>query len=377
MFDHVIVRYGEIATKSGKVRSDMQNVLRQRVENRLEYEEISFSRVREAPGRIIVEKTNEQTAHVLQNIPGVSSVSPAINTRPDIDKIIEKALKIDLEDSFGINTNRSGDQSFDSVEVNRKVGEAVEDDKDVYVDLDDPDTWINIDVRDEEAFVYTDKFSGPGGMSVNNSNKLGALISGGIDSPVAAYEMMTRGCDVEPIYFYNRPFTAEDHLLRFESSIENLERFYPSKKWSYTVVDMSEINEELKSIGSGRMILHRYLMFRIADELAKERDLKGLVTGESLSQKSSQTASNLRITSTATELPIHRPLISRSKEEITEEARSIGTFEDATVDSACRSISPENPATKISEHEFNQLRSQIDISDLVEKAKNQAETKQL
>lgn len=373
---HVIVRYGEIATKSDKVRTDMEKVLRQRVTDRLKYEGISFEKVRTAPGRIIVEGTNSNAVDAVKNIPGVVSVSLASRTEPKIDKITQEALKLDLGKSFGANTNRSGDHSFDSMDVNKKVGGALDKEKEASVDLDNPETWVNIDIRNNEAFVFTQKLSGPGGMPVGSSSKLGALISGGIDSPVSAYEMMKRGCDVEPFYFYNSPFTAEDHLLRFEVTVKNLEKFHPAKKWSYTVIDMSEINEELSDMGSGRMILHRYLMFRIADELAKEKGLKGLVTGESMSQKSSQTASNMALTSKATELPIHRPLISSSKEEITEKAREIETFEDAKIDSACRDLSPDKPATRLSEERFEQLKSEIDVEDLIEKAKQNAEKKE-
>ena len=366
--DHLLVRYGDIGTKSAAVRGKMVKILRQRIEDRLEYEDEEYGSVTDMPGRIIVKDARPGAAESVSELPGVASVSPVREIDPDMESMKEAGKDVEVGGSFGVDTNRSGQHEFDSMDVNREVGSAVEEASGAEVDLDDPDTWIKFDVRDEKAFMYTENFEGPSGLPVGAADPLGALISGGIDSPVAAYEVMKRGSDITPVYFYNKPVAAGDHLMRFKASVEKLKRFHPSKDWEAYIVDMEEVNEEIMEIGRGRMLLHRYLMFRIAEKIAEQENLEGIVTGEALSQKSSQTSSNMRNTSSATDLPIHRPLLTSGKAEITEKARELGTFEEASIDSACRTMAPESPATRMSRRDFENLKKRIDVEELVEKA---------
>lgn len=375
----LVVRYGEIGSKSRKVRSQMEQVLRQRVEDRLEYEEIEYGKVSLFPSRIIVNTGEaEKVAEKLAELPGVSSVSPAIETDPEMQSLKEAGAELEIGGSFGVETNRSGSHEFDSRDVNREVGSYIMQEFDTEVDLDDPDTWVRIDLRNDVAFVYSEKFEGPDGFPVGSQGEVAALISGGIDSPVAAYEIMTRGADITPVYFYNRPIAAEDHLLRFESSLKELERINPGKKWSYFVVDMQRINEKLmEEIGSGRMVVHRRLMFRIAERLAEKEGLKGIVTGESMGQKSSQTPRNLEATTEAVSKPIFRPLLTRSKSEISKAARERGTMENASIESACTSLSPEQPSTEIKDSDLERLEEKLDIERLVEEAVENTEERVL
>jgi thiamine biosynthesis protein ThiI len=369
MMDHVLVRYGEIGTKSREVRRRMLRLLNQRLRERLAFEDMEAT-VQPIHGRLVVETGTEAdgVAAALGELPGVVSTSPAIHTEPVIDAIKEATDDLDVGETFGMNANVVGDREFSSEDVNRNVGAHVENQTGSAVDLDDPDTWIEVDVRKEAAYVFTDRYDGPGGFPVGSQDSLGALISGGIDSPVAAHAVMTRGADVVPIYFYNRPIAAGDHLLRFEESLDTLRRFHPGKKWYYYCVDMEDINEALMAVKGGRMILHRIIMFRVADQLAGRDGLAGIVTGESLGQKSTQTAANLEVTSRAIDCPLYRPLLTEPKESITQRAKEVGTFETATVDSACRSLAPDSPAPEIERERLESLQRQVDIDDLVEQA---------
>ena len=373
--DFLLVRYGEIGTKSEPVRSRMVKILRQRISDRLEYEKIDFETVSVRQGRIIAEKIQEpaKAAEDVAELPGVSSASPAYRVEPEMQELEKSTKKFQVGETFGIETNRSGDHDFDSQDVNREVGGFVEENTGAKVDLDDPETWINFDVREDQAFTYTEKFSGPDGMPTGSGDKVAALISGGIDSPVAAHEIMKRGSDTVPIYFYNRPIAAEDHFLRFRSVVEKLRRFNPSRDWKAYKIDMQEVNEELMEIGSGRMVIHRRLMFAVAEKIAEENGLKGIVTGESLSQKSSQTAANLKVTTEALDLPVLRPLISDSKKEIVAKAREIGTYEDAKIASACSTMAPENPRTRMDMQEVRKLEEKVNFDELVEKALDSVE----
>lgn len=377
--DVLLVRYSEIGSKSGQVRAQMIKVLRQRIEDRMEYEDAGYDTVTDIPGRIVVETDKaEELVEKLAKMPGVASVSPAYETEPEIEAIKEEAEKIEVGESFGVRANRSGEHSFDSRDINREVGSHMEELTGAEVDLDDPDTWIDVDVRKDRAYVFSGKTDGPGGFPVGSRDAVAALVSGGIDSPVAAYEMMTRGTDIVPVYFYNRPIAAEDHLLRFKSIVGQLEKFNPGKKWEYYMVDMEEVNRKLlDEVETGRMIVHRRIMFRVAEKIAEKEGLRGIMTGESMGQKSSQTPTNLEVTSRAIDMPVHRPLLTRTKEDITEEARKIGTLEDANIESACTSLSPDNPATRIKGRKLEKIEDKVDVEELVEKAVQNSEKKVL
>lgn len=374
----LLVRYGEIGSKSHTVKENMRQVLRQRVADRLKCEDMDYDTVSSLNGRIIVTGVDaEKAAPRIAELPGVASVSPAKECGNTLQEIVDKAAEFPVGETFGVETHRSADTDFDSMDVNRKVGARIEEETGADVDLEEPETWIRIEVRNEAAYISTEKFEGPDGFPAGSAGSLAALISGGIDSPVAAYEVMTRGAEIMPIYFYNKPFAAEDHFLRFKQVLKELERFNPSREWNFYVVDMEEINQGLMDkVERGRMLLHREIMFRTAEKIAEKEGLSGIVTGESMGQKSSQTLTNMDATS-STRLPIHRPLLTDSKTDIVEKAREIDTYELSEIDSACRSIAPDNPATSIKPEELEELRKSISIDEKVEKAVKNAEKRSL
>lgn len=374
----MLVRYGDIGTKSEPVRSNMVSVLRQRIQDRLEYEELEFEKVKHQNARIIVlTEDYKAVARAVSEIPGVASCSPAVVTGPDLDSIKSASRIFEVGETFGVEANRSGQHDFDTRDICIELGSFTEEKTGSSVDLDNPDTWLEVDLREDEAYVFTRRYEGPDGLPVGSSGSLAALVSGGIDSPVAAHEIMTRGCDIMPVYFYNKPIAAEDHLLRLVSVLKKLERFHPSKKWHFYVVDMEEINQELMKIERGRMLIHRKIMFKISEMIVQKEGLSGLVTGEAIGQKSSQTPSNLELTSSAIEKPVFRPLVSSEKSSIVKRARQINTFEEASIDSACSTMAPESPATSIRPEELAKIEQSIKIEDLVKKAFESAEKRQL
>ncbi|MFO7794066.1 MAG: THUMP domain-containing protein [Candidatus Nanohaloarchaea archaeon] len=330
----VLVRYSEISKKKGKTRQQLVQALRQRIQDKLDFEKVSYHKVSERPGRIFIFNTSREAAESIKLLPGVKSCSPAKKVEAEINTIEQNLPKV--EGSFGVRVN-TRDTDFSSPELERKFGSIIQEKSGAEVDLENPDTWVKIEISKDQAHIYTETLKGPGGLPAATQGRFMALISGGIDSPVAAYQMMKRGTDITPIYFYNRPYSAEDHLMRFEKAVQKLREVNPSKKWKYYVVDMMEANQALEKVDSGRMILHRRLMFEVADKLRKKKGLDGIVTGESISQKSSQTPQNLATTSQG--LNIFRPLLTWEKDEITEKAREIGTFQYSKIDSACKTLS--------------------------------------
>lgn len=343
----------------------MLEQLRSRVEERLRYDGIDGTVVR-SRGRIVIECASPVlAAEAVADLPGVRSTSPAVRVPPAADQIEQAAAAFGVGQTFGIRANVVGDQAFTSRDLEHRVGSHVEDETGAAVDLDDPDTWIEIDVRSTAAYVFTDRYDGPGGFPIGSQEPLAALISGGIDSPVAAYKVMTRGADIVPVYFYNKPIAAGDHLVRFEAAVSKLVKFHPARNWSYYRVDMEEVNTALLEVDRGRMLAHRVVMFRAAEHFVEEEGLRGIVTGESIGQKSSQTTANLALTARSVDIPVFRPLLTWPKEDIVETARQIGTFEDAVVDSACRSLAPASPATSLTAPEFDELADSVGLDELV------------
>ena len=371
---HVLVRYAEIGTKSRRVMGRMVNRLSDRVRERVGYEAVPVESVETVSGRVVVETERPRdVAEAVAELPGVASSSPAVLVDPTIEAVGEASDRFPIDGTFGVDANTATDVPFTSQDVNEAVGARVQERTGAAVDLDDPDTWIEVDVREEGAYVFVERFEGPGGFPVGSQAPLAALVSGGIDSPVAAYEAMTRGADVVPIYFYNKPIAAGDHVLRFEEALSNLRRIHPAKDWYYHRVDMEAANEALLDIEEGRMLLHRAVLFRVAERIAEDEGLSGLVTGEAIGQKSSQTVRNLSLTTRQVELPVFRPLLTRTKEEIVERARTLGTFEAATIDSACRTLAPDAPATRMATDRFEAIAADVGVDDLVDRAYDDTE----
>lgn len=363
--DTVLVRYSEIGTKSQRVQRRMHDRLTSRVEERLSFAGLSAD-VSQIPGRIvIITDSPDKVAQMVSDLPGVASTSPTIRTDPTIEAVAQATDHLTIGDRFGVRGNVAGHHPFSSSDINQDVGAYIQNQTDASVDLESPTTWIEIDIRDDAGFVFTDRYPGPGGFPIGSQDQLVALISGGIDSPVASYLAMTRGSDIIPVYAYNRPIAAGDHLARFEEVLSQLRSIHPGKSWYYQKVDMKSINEQLLDIDRGRMILHRIILFRVAEHIATQTGSAGIVTGESIGQKSSQTVANLQRTSAAIDVPVHRPLLTMTKEEITEEARSLGTFKTAAVNAACQTLAPEHPATRLSDEDFTRLRNRVDLDGLV------------
>jgi thiamine biosynthesis protein ThiI len=366
--DLLMVRYSELGTKSGPVQSKMKSVLRQRVQDRLEYEQAEIDKVKEGYGRIYADIENPgEHAEAVAEVPGVSTVSPCWSVEADLEEIKNTLETFEIGETFAVRVN-TAETDFSSQELERELGGYIDSRTDASVDLDNPESKLEVDIRGEKAYVFDQRIEGTPGLPVGTAGEVVGLVSGGIDSPVAVHEMMTRGADVTPIYFYNRPIAAEDHLMRFKASMKKLKRFHPGKNWEAVIVDMEEVNEQLMELGKGRMVVHRRIMFRVAERIAESDGLNGIVTGESLSQKSSQTLQNLETSSRAADMPVHRPLLSMDKHSITERARKIRTFEEASINSACRSLSPESPSTSMSPEEAERLEEQVNVEELVDTA---------
>ncbi len=353
--DVVLVRHGDIGVKSARVQTWMERELQSNIQAMLSARDIPGTVDRDW-GRLYVETPDPGAAATsIGDVFGVVSASPARTVDPDLEVIsrvlAETAAEQYTHGTFAVDATRTGDHDFTSQEVGEVGGEAiwsaVAGDFEPAVNLDDPDLRFEVEVRQDRAFVFTDRVEGPGGLPVGTQDTLVALISGGIDSPVAAYLAMKRGAPIVPLYFDLGRYGGVDHQARAFETIRSLSAYAPHLDWTIRVVDIGAYLERLESrVGDTRMLSVRRLMFMIGDRIAEATGAKGLVTGESLGQKSSQTAANMAVTDLVTDLPVHRPLVGCDKQEIIATAREIGTYETSTVDTGCNRIAPDQPATR-------------------------------
>jgi len=352
--DTVVVRHGDVGVKSSHVQSDMERTLRENVAAMLADRGVPGEVDREW-GRILVRTPEpDRAADAAADTFGVVSASPAVSVPPDLDAVTDAladaAREHYHEGAFAVDARRAGSHDFDSRDVNREGGDAVwaavEDDFEPEVDLDDPDVTFSVEVRDEEAFVFLETRDGPGGMPLGTQEPLVALLSGGIDSPVAAWQAMKRGAPVVPLYLDLGDYGGPDHLARAEEAARQLDAYAPNRDLDVRVAPAGDAVDRLaESVGRTRMLSYRRFMYRVAEHVAEAVGAVGVVTGEAVGQKSSQTTANLGVVDRATALPVHRPLLTWDKQEIVQAARDIGTYRDSTIEVGCNRLAPSQPLT--------------------------------
>ncbi len=367
----VVVRYGELALKSERVRRRFE----QRLVNNIKLALRGISHdIRRERGRIFVDTNSTAAATRLVKVPGIVSVSHATRTKATIAAIRRAAVaaarrNIKAGDGFAIRTNRVGEHPFSSQEINEVIGSAVL--KAVpkcRVNLSNPDHTVFVEVRGGDAYVFTEKMPGVGGLPVATQGNVVTLLSGGIDSPVAAYLMMKRGCMIFPIFFDNQPYTDNRVRVRAVSVFRKLKEYYP--KPELRVVPFGQILRSFVEQAPRELacVLCKRAMLRIAELVAGKVRAEAIVTGESLGQVASQTLTNLSTIDQVSKLPVLRPLIGMDKVEIERIARAIGTFEISIKPAAGCSAVPRYPETYAKLEEVLEAESKLDIQALVDAA---------
>jgi len=265
------------------------------------------------------------------------------------------------------------------MDIEKALGAAVCDRTGKKVSLKHPDVTIYVELLSKDAFCSAEKIEGPGGMPVGVSGQVACLISGGIDSPVAAYRMMKRGCLASFIHFSGRPLVSRASEEKVHELVRHLTTFqYDSRLY---VIPFGAIQRDiiLSAPAPLRIVLYRRMMIRIAEELARKEQCWALVTGDSLGQVASQTPQNLCVIEAAAELPILRPLIGMDKREIIDEARRLGTYETSIEpdQDCCKLFVPPHPSTKTRLDDVLKVERMIDVSDLVKRGVENAELTEL
>ncbi|ELY62076.1 tRNA sulfurtransferase [Natronolimnohabitans innermongolicus] len=355
--DTVLVRHGDVNTKSNTVKRYMEGILVENLEALLADRDIPGD-VEQRWNRPLIHTTEDAVADATaaaSDAFGVVSASPCLTVSTEKEQIVDALAEIARErytgGAFAVDARRADKNlPYDSDDLAREGGtaiwEAVEDEFEPEVDLDDPDITFGVEIREDSAFLYLEKLSGPGGLPLGAQEPVIALVSGGIDSPVAAYEMMKRGAPIVPAYVDLGAYGGIDHEARAMETVRKLSRYAPNFDLQvYRIPGGETVDLLVSEMEEGRMLSLRRFFYRAAETLAERVDANGIVTGEAVGQKSSQTVRNLGVTSRATRLPIHRPLLTWDKQDIVAKAREIDTYTDSTINAGCNRVAPDRVET--------------------------------
>jgi thiamine biosynthesis protein ThiI len=309
-------------------------------------------------------------------IGNIMAVDHAGHTFDDLIRHTETTLDGLSAESFAIRCQRSEKRfAMTSPEVERELGSFVQERTGWPVNLGDPDLTIHVLVDENGLFTWTRRVRGPGGLPVGVGGKATCLISGGIDSPVAAYLLMKRGMRLDFVHFHSVPQTDPASLEKVESLVEVLIRYQGPARLA--MVPLLPIQEEIaaRCPAELRILLYRRFMVRLAEVAAGRLRSDALITGESLGQVASQTIQNLRAVESVSTMPVLRPLIGLDKPEIIDIARRIGTYETSILPhfDCCSFLMPDKPATKSTPAELDRAEDALDIEALVTQAIDSAE----
>lgn len=391
----LIVRYGEVALK-GNNKPYFEKMLIARIRRLLK--QFSGVNVYRHEGLIYIKyDTSNDTDKLIKKtsqIFGVDTISPAKeiifgegpNTPEEILSLLGDAAIAymkNLIDTEGVQTfkvhAKRADKSFKikSPDISRKIGAAVLKGCGVLkVDVHSPDVMLHIDVRKKVAYIYHEKIKGFGGLPLGTNGKGMILLSGGIDSPVAAFMMAKRGMMIEAVHFHSYPYTSERALEKVKELATILSSYFGGFKMH--IVNLLPIQEEIaQKCPEGEMtILVRRAMMKIGEKVAKESECEMLITGENLGQVASQTAESLVVTDQSVEMPVMRPLIALDKTDIMDIAKEIDTYKTSIqpYEDCCTVFLPKHPVTKPSLEKILASESKYDLNGMSDTLLNSIET---
>ena len=376
----VLVKYSEIALK-GKNRSWFVGRLVRHLHGALAG--LHIKEVRTPIGRIeIVLGQAEALAEVrdrLSRVFGIANYSVAARVAPDFESMaaaIESQLPPrEAAASFRVHVRRA-DSKFPipSPDLARDLGSRVWTARGWKVDLDNADLVIRVEIIPGSAFCYVGRDQGIGGLPMGTGGRLVGLLSGGIDSPVAAWRMMKRGCNVTLVHFHSAPFLSNTSQEKARRLAEVLTRYQLRSK--LYLIPFGELQRQitLSVQGDLRVIIYRRLMLRIAQRIASDVRARGLVTGDVIGQVASQTLDNMAVIDQAAQIPVFRPLVAMDKEEIIAEAQRLGTFDISIVpdQDSCTLFTPRHPETHARRHAVDEAEKTLPVDVMIRTAVDNA-----
>jgi len=375
----IVVHYQEIALK-GKNRPWFMGRLVRNL--RAAVADLDVQKVRALMGRIELvlgpNATREEVGERIARTFGIANYSYAGRTALDLETLTSAILR-DLEGrnpgSFRVSVRRA-DKRFPmtSPQVEREIGGRIKAARGWHVDLEQAELVVHIELLTDEAFYFFGKERGPGGLPTGTAGRVACLLSGGIDSPVAAHRMMKRGCSATFVHFHSYPILSRASQEKARELVTLLTRWQLRSR--LYLVAFGEIQQQvvLAVPGPMRVVVYRRLMLRIAERIARPRGAQALVTGDVVGQVASQTLENLAVVGSVATLPLYRPLIGMDKEEITAEAVKIGSYPISIIpdQDCCTLFTPRNPMTRARLARIEGAEAALPIEELVARAAREA-----
>lgn len=379
MKEIILIKNGELVLK-GLNRRTFEDILIKNIKKSLGT--LGGFSVSRAQSTIVITPTDDgfdmdEAACRVGKIFGISAYSRAAVCEKDIDEIIETSKLYSKTYLNGVSTfkveSKRSDKKFPlgSPEICREVGGALLSAfPHLKVDVHNPEVTVTVEIRDSNAYIHANQLKGAGGMPVSSSGRAAVMISGGIDSPVAAYLMARRGLELNAIHFASPPYTSPRAEQKVRQLLSRVAAYSGTIRLG--IVNFTEIQEEIadKCPEEYFTLIMRRMMLRIAQRLAAERGCGALITGESLGQVASQTMPALAVTDALAEMPVLRPLIGMDKEDIIAISRKIDTFEISIqpYEDCCTVFTPKHPRTRPTVAQCEQAESALDIEALTERA---------
>ncbi len=376
--DLILLKYGEIALK-GLNKPLFEKKLVDNIKSRLD--KIGKFSVRKAQSTVYVEPLekvdmNEAVA-ALKQVFGIVNICPVVKCEKDFESIVKTVNECisdnrTTEKTFKIEAKRE-DKSFplNSPQLCREIGGRVlEAFDDLSVDVHKPEMLVNVEIR-QEAYVYTKKERGAGGMPIGTNGKATILLSGGIDSPIAGYMIAKRGVEIEAVHFHSHPYTSDRAKEKVIDLAKQMSAY--CGKIRLHIVPFTKIQLEIieKCPENYLTVIMRRIMMRIAEKISNREKSAALITGESIGQVASQTMESLVCTDNAVIQPVFRPLIGMDKEEIVSISKKIGTYETSILpyEDCCTIFVPKHPKTKPMLSEILEAeKALIDIEAMIDEA---------
>ena len=380
-YSHIMIRFGELSTK-GKNKKDFIRTLALNIERGLkEFKDLTYE-IRYDHIYIALNGTDyEPVINILEGISGIRSVSLVHRLAKDIDQIKNDALEMIKNEqgkTFKVITKRSDKKfEFNSDEITRKVAANILKNTELKVDVKNPDIPLNIEVRDEGAYIFFKTYICAGGYPLGVGGKTMHMLSGGIDSPVAAYLMMKRGVTIECIHFASPPYTQMGVIYKLEDLLHVLNKY--QAKIRLHIIPFTKIQEAIydNAPESYCITLMRRMMFRLADKLARKRRCPVISSGESVGQVASQTLQSIHVINAVTNMPVIRPCCCMDKIDIIDLSKKIGTYDISIrpYEDCCTIFTPKNPKTMPQEEDVIKFEEKFDFETLINEAINNVEVK--
>ena len=373
----ISVSFGELFLKGANRKQFYNNALSHIFKN---IKSIGYDKYYTESAKLYIEADKDNFDAIieqLQKVFGIAYIDIVYRTEKDVDDIFE-AIKRSIIDAYGdkeltfkVHTKRV-DKSFEyqSPEFNMLMGDKILDYfPNLKVDIHNPDFKVFIDIKNN-AYIYSKRYAGLGGLPIGSSGNGLLMLSGGIDSPVAGYLVAKRGMKVNALHFHSYPYTSLKAKQKAVDLAEIMSDY--TGPLNLFMVNLSEIYKAIATNCDRRetTILSRRFMVRIAEKLSEKYEYKALITGDSLGQVASQTLESLSVVEEATSLPLLRPLIAMDKKDIVDLSKKIGSYEKSIepFDDCCSIFAPDNPLTKPKLHYIKMSEEKLDIDKLVDEA---------